>query len=677
LEKLKDPSLIDKKDENEDDPIWLAFLRGIEEIIQLLMPKCSLEFEDCKGHSPLLLACERGLSNVVRMIIGTSEKSKKRKRSESNEQIKQVVNSMNKYKTSALMIACDYGHSEIVRLLIENGANVNHENIKLETALYFAATNGHLEIVKMLVNAGANLNSNKNLEYYLYNSRSIFPFKGFINMVENEELNKYSKNHYNRCAILAAFFNGYPEICDFLEQNGAKLNCHKTKELIEISFEMGFPQNIRWLINKKFDFENSEYKSTIKSIFKKSAIACQYNNEILDYYEIKMKEIAKMIQNEFFLRLKEKFQTYDADDFLQELVHVIDKDDSEYFIINSYHIFEDILKPSELHHSHKYISTDTLKCFLSNEFNQKYKKFYLDFLVEQQQLINKASEEIKTQFSQVSTLTSNNDVLEREYDGLKYEQIESIIQKNELLNKIYSLKKQTNVDYILSKIENYVRKIGKFITNSKCFSEILLQFQRFENENQMVSSNEDLPETEHMSRNCLLVATKRNRPILVEYFIKKGIDINARDNKGDTALLIASKEYCYSAGSVLINNGANVDEKDMDGLAPLHIIHEFDYESDLSSLQIEHFELLIEKGADVNIQDNDENTPLHLAIKNENDEFAEMLIYNEADLNSINEDGMDPIYLAINKGNTYIFEALINKGVVVVGDNIKSSCFIP
>lgn len=46
----------------------------------------------------------------------------------------------------------------MVNLLIANGADVNAQDFEDYTPLHNAAWNGHLEIVKTLVNQGANIN---------------------------------------------------------------------------------------------------------------------------------------------------------------------------------------------------------------------------------------------------------------------------------------------------------------------------------------------------------------------------------------------------------------------------------------------------------------------------------------------------------------------------------------
>jgi ankyrin repeat protein len=53
------------------------------------------------------------------------------------------------------MTACHYGHFEIVKMLLESGADVNKKDINGATALHFASYNGSVAIVESLVKYNA------------------------------------------------------------------------------------------------------------------------------------------------------------------------------------------------------------------------------------------------------------------------------------------------------------------------------------------------------------------------------------------------------------------------------------------------------------------------------------------------------------------------------------------
>ena len=59
-------------------------------------------------------------------------------------------------------LACYMGHLEVVKLLLDQGANLSTTNNSGRTPLYSACTKGHLEIVKILLDQGANLSTATN-----------------------------------------------------------------------------------------------------------------------------------------------------------------------------------------------------------------------------------------------------------------------------------------------------------------------------------------------------------------------------------------------------------------------------------------------------------------------------------------------------------------------------------
>ena len=59
---------------------------------------------------------------------------------------------------SALIEAAHKGDTAKVQVLLEHGANVNHQAEGKETALMQASASGHVEVVKILLENGADVN---------------------------------------------------------------------------------------------------------------------------------------------------------------------------------------------------------------------------------------------------------------------------------------------------------------------------------------------------------------------------------------------------------------------------------------------------------------------------------------------------------------------------------------
>ena len=58
---------------------------------------------------------------------------------------------------SALMEACMDGHVQVVKLLLDHGAQVNMSGDSYESPLTLSACGGHLELATLLLDRGANV----------------------------------------------------------------------------------------------------------------------------------------------------------------------------------------------------------------------------------------------------------------------------------------------------------------------------------------------------------------------------------------------------------------------------------------------------------------------------------------------------------------------------------------
>jgi len=72
------------------------------------------------------------------------------------------INAKNNAGWTALMFAAKRNNKEVVKVLVAAGADINDQNNNGWTALMFAARNNNKEVVEVLVNAGADINAKNN-----------------------------------------------------------------------------------------------------------------------------------------------------------------------------------------------------------------------------------------------------------------------------------------------------------------------------------------------------------------------------------------------------------------------------------------------------------------------------------------------------------------------------------
>ena len=149
-------------------------------------------------------------------------------------------------------------------------------------------------------------------------------------------------------------------------------------------------------------------------------------------------------------------------------------------------------------------------------------------------------------------------------------------------------------------------------------------------------------------------ATRRGNIEAVKKHLADGADVNEKNDDGVTPLHSADTK---EIAELLIANGADVNEKNDDGVTPLH------YAALKGHKEI--VELLIAKGADVNAKDDEGATPLHSAAYGGHKEIVELLIAKGADVNAKGRYGRTPLHRAAPSGSKEMIELLIANGADV------------
>nr|XP_060633238.1 ankyrin repeat and sterile alpha motif domain-containing protein 1B isoform X1 [Anolis sagrei ordinatus] len=124
-----------------------AALNGHKDVvIKLLQYEASTNVADNKGYFPIHLAAWKGDVEIVKILIHHGPSHSR-------------VNEQNNENETALHCAAQYGHSEVVAVLLDELTDPTIRNSKLETPLDLAALYGRLRVVKMIINAYPNLMS--------------------------------------------------------------------------------------------------------------------------------------------------------------------------------------------------------------------------------------------------------------------------------------------------------------------------------------------------------------------------------------------------------------------------------------------------------------------------------------------------------------------------------------
>ncbi len=177
--------------------------------------------------------------------------------------------------------------------------------------------------------------------------------------------------------------------------------------------------------------------------------------------------------------------------------------------------------------------------------------------------------------------------------------------------------------------------------------------------------------------NIILKAADSGNVGDVEKALTSGDDINARDNNGNTPLILAARHGDLAIVKKLFIKGADIRAKNADGYDALLALSNYTMiRSPLAAQRsqtsgpipittaghLKTAEYLLNNGADINAKTNDGNTALILAAELNKKNLIDLLLDRGADVNATNLQGYSALLVASSKGYRDLICPLIRKG---------------
>ena len=158
----------------------------------------------------------------------------------------------------------------------------------------------------------------------------------------------------------------------------------------------------------------------------------------------------------------------------------------------------------------------------------------------------------------------------------------------------------------------------------------------------------------------LNVASRSRLPSIVRALLESGADVNAIDERGETAMTAATSLFkpeipeLVEVMDLLLKSGASLDAKDRLGMTALHRAASMKWHSVLR--------LLLENGASVNEKDLREQTALKIAIEENDLEASRLLLAAGSDIGARDDEGFTALHEAIRVHSVEGTELLISAG---------------
>ena len=242
VDKSMKHKVINRKQINDENSIFIASYKGHTEILKLLLDSCEFKNDElinvtCHGITPLYIASREGHIEIVELLIknGSNVNMKSNNMTPLQTAVEnnhpKIIELLIKngadinmiiYGSTLLYIASHLGHKEIVELLIKNGSNIDMKSNGM-TPLYIAVRENHLKIVELLIKNGADINVIINGMTPLYLA-SISGYKEIVELLVKNGADVNKTNNNNITPLYIAIENNRPEIVELLIQNGADIN---------------------------------------------------------------------------------------------------------------------------------------------------------------------------------------------------------------------------------------------------------------------------------------------------------------------------------------------------------------------------------------------------------------------------------------------------------------------
>jgi ankyrin repeat protein len=174
----------------------------------LSKPGFNTEVKDETKKTALMIASWNGHTEVVKLLVENGAD----------------VNAKTKDGFTALIFASMEVHAKIVKLLLEKGANVNDKDVDGNTGLIYASTEGDTEVVKLLVEKGARLNHAEKRGYTALTAASENGHTEVVKLLLDKGAHLDVVEKDNNTALIIALKESHYDIVKLLVEKGADVN---------------------------------------------------------------------------------------------------------------------------------------------------------------------------------------------------------------------------------------------------------------------------------------------------------------------------------------------------------------------------------------------------------------------------------------------------------------------
>ncbi|KAM3925925.1 ankyrin repeat and KH domain-containing protein 1-like [Leptodactylus fuscus] len=289
-----------QSERTKDTPLSLACSGGRQEVVELLLSRgANKEHRNVSDYTPLSLAASGGYVNIIKILLNAGAEINSRTGSKlgisplmlaaMNGHVPAVkllldmgsdINAqIETNRNTALTLACFQGRAEVVSLLLDRKANVEHRAKTGLTPLMEAASGGYAEVGRVLLDKGADVNSPP-VPSSRDTALTIAADKGhykFCELLINRGAHIDVRNKKGNTPMWLAANGGHFDIVQLLVLAGADVDAADNRKITPLmsAFRKGHLKVVQFLVKEvnqfPSDIECMRYIATIadKDLLKK------------------------------------------------------------------------------------------------------------------------------------------------------------------------------------------------------------------------------------------------------------------------------------------------------------------------------------------------------------------------------------------------------------------------
>ena len=609
---------IDHTNEEGKTALMLACERGHEDIVHsLLSAGANVNLQDNNGWTALMRAVRHNRISIINMLLQADAWLK-----------------LPNGPTEILMKACKSGDIQRVKLLLKDKVDPNTINKDGKTALMLASERGHEDIVHSLLSAGANVFLQDNKRWAapmaaIYNTSTIDKIlmnacqrgdtedKLLVKLLLIDKVDPNTKNKEGLTALMLACERGHEDIVHSLLSAGANVN------LQDIN---GWTALMRAIRHNHISIINMLLQANANPHMKTS----NGSNALIIASVDGHYEVVRLLIS---IGVDYKYQQEDGGNAFMLACQ------------NGHtQIVELLLKEQVDPNVQSKDGRNALMLACQNGHTQ-----IVELLLKEQLDPNVKNKDGRNALI-LACATGHTQIVEL----LLKEQVDPNVQDKDGVNAFMAacLEGHTQIVELLLKEQvdpNFQNKDGVNAFMPACqdghtqIVELLLKEQVDPN-----VQNKD-------GMNCFMLACQNGHTQIVELLLKEQVDPNVQNKDGFNAFMVACATGHTQIVELMLKKKVDPNVQSKDGE------NAFMFACATGHTQI--VELLLKKQVDPNVQNKDGVNGFMLACENGHTQIVELLLKEQVDPNVQNKDGMNCFMLACQNGHTQTVELLLKEQV--------------